>query len=424
MPPRQVNPAVPAGPRGDHPQVPGQEPGQPLPVGRGPARRPAPLPRGQPHPGRAGDGPAGARPAAPPACMAATTAIAASPPHPGRRPRVRRRRRLRRRAPPQLRARSSPCSSSCCCCSPGCCSSSPARSASATTTTTSRQVEVPNVIGETLDDATAHARGPRLRGHGHRRGRTTTFDDGRRVRPGPRRRRRRSTRAARSRSRSAPAARRSPVPDVIGEQLEDAAGRRSRPTGFTVRVESRERRRRAEENEVVDQDPAPQAEAPTGSRGHARSWPAGPSRRRGPRRAPAAPRATRRTCSRHDGFEVVQHHRGVDDTVAEGRVIRTEPPAGTSRPQGSTVTHRRVERPEQQDETVPSVDRPQRGQRHRGARGRGLRRRRRRSRRSSTRPTTARWSTRTPTAARRARAAAPSRSRSARSIGTDDDGGE
>ena len=73
VPPRQLNVELPAGHRGDRPQVPGQEPGQPVPVGRGPAGRPAPLPRGQRHPGRAGDGAARST-RAPPSVVAATAA--------------------------------------------------------------------------------------------------------------------------------------------------------------------------------------------------------------------------------------------------------------------------------------------------------------------------------------------------------------
>ena len=68
--PHQPRRAVAA--RSDHPRLLSQEPGRPLPVGRGSARRPPPLPRGP-----AGAGAAARRPWTPPAAIAATQAVRA-----------------------------------------------------------------------------------------------------------------------------------------------------------------------------------------------------------------------------------------------------------------------------------------------------------------------------------------------------------
>ena len=164
VPPRRDRPGAARDARGHHPQVPGQEPRQPLPDGRGPARRPAPLPRRQPHPGRAGAG-------------------AADRPRRHRRDGAHRLRRPDRRSWPARSAtsadgygdsttttttttrRRSPSGPSgswprwCCCCScwPGCCSCWPATSA-ATTTTEAELVTVPNVVGQPVAEATRASR--------------------------------------------------------------------------------------------------------------------------------------------------------------------------------------------------------------------------------------------------------------------------
>ena len=141
-----------------------------------------------------------------------------------------------------------------------------------------------------------------------------------------------------------------PVPGVFGEQLEDAQATLE-ANGFTVRVESREDDS-AEENEVVDQDPAPQTEAATGSEVtlFVNSAPAGVEVRdvRGRTEGDAS------SLLEDDGFAVSQTTEH-DNTIAAGRVLRTEPPAGSTRPRGSTITLVVSSGPEQQNETVPSV---------------------------------------------------------------------
>ena len=55
-----------------------------------------------------------------------------------------------------------------------------------------------------------------------------------------------------------------------------------------------------------------------------------------------------------DGFVVTVTQEASDD-IADGRVIRTDPPAGASRPEGATITLVVSSGPEQQNKTVPGV---------------------------------------------------------------------
>ncbi len=126
------------------------------------------------------------------------------------------------------------------------------------------------------------------------------------------------------------------VPGVIGKQLEDAQAILD-AAGFTSRVEPREDED-AEENEVLEQTPAPNVEAPVGSEVVlvVASGPEGIAVRdvRGRTLGDA------QNLLEGDGFEVDSTTEAPPegDDTAKGRVIRTEPPAGSTRPQGSTIT--------------------------------------------------------------------------------------
>jgi serine/threonine protein kinase/beta-lactam-binding protein with PASTA domain len=142
-----------------------------------------------------------------------------------------------------------------------------------------------------------------------------------------------------------------PVPGVIGELLEDARAT-IEAAGFTVRVESREDDA-AEENEVVDQDPDPQAQAPSGSEVtlFVNTAPGNVEIRdvRGRTEDDAT------SLLEDDGFVVTVSQEASDD-IADGRVIRTNPPAGSSRPRGATITLVVSSGPEkQQNVPVPGV---------------------------------------------------------------------
>ena len=211
-----------------------------------------------------------------------------------------------------------------------------------------RQVEVPDVVGETLEDATQT-----LEGLGFEVTSTNepndefdegevfdqTPDDGEKVDEG-------STVTLRVSGGGELVK----VPGVIGQTLEDAQTA-IEAAGFRVRVESREDDD-AEENEVVDQEPSPQTEAPSGSEVtlFVNTAPGSIDVRdvRGRTEADAT------SLLEDDGF-VVTVKQQADDGIAEGRVIGTEPPAGSSRPRGSTITLVVSSGPEAQNATVPPV---------------------------------------------------------------------
>jgi len=124
-----------------------------------------------------------------------------------------------------------------------------------------------------------------------------------------------------------------PVPDVIGSQIADAR-RLLSGEGFTVREEPI-----PDENvpvgEVVDQTPGPNQEAPRGSE-VVLQISSGPEER-------AVPEVAGRSVAEasnllgQNGFSAVQTSEPSSE-VPEGRVIRTEPPAGTPQPKGAQIT--------------------------------------------------------------------------------------
>ncbi|MGQ0433843.1 MAG: Stk1 family PASTA domain-containing Ser/Thr kinase [Microthrixaceae bacterium] len=124
-----------------------------------------------------------------------------------------------------------------------------------------------------------------------------------------------------------------PVPDVIGSQVADAR-RLLSGEGFTVREEPI-----PDEDvpvgEVVDQTPGPNEEAPRGSE-VVLQISSGPEER-------AVPDVTGRSVAEasnllgQNGFSAVQTSEPSAD-VPEGRVIRTDPPAGTPQPKGAEIT--------------------------------------------------------------------------------------
>ena len=123
-----------------------------------------------------------------------------------------------------------------------------------------------------------------------------------------------------------------PVPDVIGSQV-DQARQLLTADGFTVR-EEQVVDEEAPVGEVVDQDPGPNEEAPRGSEVTIFVS-------KGPADRPV-PDVVGRTITEASnllgqaGFAVNQTSEP-SDTVEEGLVIRTDPPADTVRPKGSAV---------------------------------------------------------------------------------------
>jgi serine/threonine-protein kinase len=124
-----------------------------------------------------------------------------------------------------------------------------------------------------------------------------------------------------------------PVPSVIGSQVADAR-RLLSGLGFTVREEPIP----DEEipiGEVVDQTPGPNEEAPKGSE-VVLQVSSGPEAR-------PVPEVAGRTVTEasnilgQNGFAVTQTSEA-STTVAEGVVIRTDPPSGTPQPKGATIT--------------------------------------------------------------------------------------
>jgi serine/threonine-protein kinase len=139
-----------------------------------------------------------------------------------------------------------------------------------------------------------------------------------------------------------------PVPDVIGSQIDDAR-RLLTAEGFTVREEPIPDEE-TPVGEVVDQTPGPDEEAPKGSE-VVLQVSSGPEER-------PVPDVSGRTLSQasnllgQNGFEVDQASES-SSTVEEGVVIRTDPPANTLQPKGSTITVVVSTGPE--SSTVPSV---------------------------------------------------------------------
>jgi serine/threonine-protein kinase len=124
-----------------------------------------------------------------------------------------------------------------------------------------------------------------------------------------------------------------PVPDVIGSTVEQARQLLT-GQGFTVKVEQVVDEV-APVGEVVDQDPGPNDEAPRGSEVTLFVS-------KGPADRPV-PNVVGKTVAEASnllgqaGFTANQTSEA-SDTVEEGRVIRTDPPADTPRPKGSAVT--------------------------------------------------------------------------------------
>jgi beta-lactam-binding protein with PASTA domain/predicted Ser/Thr protein kinase len=139
-----------------------------------------------------------------------------------------------------------------------------------------------------------------------------------------------------------------PVPDVIGSPV-DQAKLLLTAQGFTVVVEQVVDEE-APVGEVVDQDPSANDEAPRGS--EVRLFVSkGPA----PREVPDVVGRTVAEASNllgQAGFTVKQTTEP-SDTVPEGEVIRTDPAAGTTQPKGATITVVVSSGPA--ESTVPSV---------------------------------------------------------------------
>jgi serine/threonine-protein kinase len=139
-----------------------------------------------------------------------------------------------------------------------------------------------------------------------------------------------------------------PVPKVIGSQIADAR-RLLSGLGFTVKEEPIPNED-VPVGEVVDQTPAPDDEAPRGSE-VVLQVSSGPEER-------PVPDVAGRTVGEasnilgQNGFTADQSSEP-SATVAEGKVIRTDPPANTPQPKGAVVTLVVSSGPEQV--TVPSV---------------------------------------------------------------------
>jgi serine/threonine-protein kinase len=139
-----------------------------------------------------------------------------------------------------------------------------------------------------------------------------------------------------------------PVPKVIGSQIADAR-RLLSGLGFTVKEEPIPNED-VPVGEVVDQTPAPDQEAAKGSE-VVLQVSSGPEER-------PVPDVTGRTVGEasnilgQNGFTADQASEP-SATVAEGKVIRTDPPANTPQPKGAVVTLVVSSGPEQV--TVPSV---------------------------------------------------------------------
>lgn len=124
-----------------------------------------------------------------------------------------------------------------------------------------------------------------------------------------------------------------PVPDVIGSQV-DEARRLLSGQGFTVREEAIPDET-APVGEVVDQKPGPSQDAPRGSE-VVLQVSSGPEERLVPN-VSGQSLADASNLLGQNGFSTVQASEP-STTVPEGKVIRTDPPAGTPQPKGAKVT--------------------------------------------------------------------------------------
>ena len=140
------------------------------------------------------------------------------------------------------------------------------------------------------------------------------------------------------------------VPGVIGKTLDDARSELE-AAEFVVRVEPSPDED-AVEDEVTDQDPKPQAEAPKGSTVtlFVGSAPAAIDVRDVTDRT----EGDASSLLKQDGFKTSTTHEA-SNSIASGRVIRTEPGAGSKQPEGSTITLVVSTGPEVVSTEVPSV---------------------------------------------------------------------
>ncbi len=141
-----------------------------------------------------------------------------------------------------------------------------------------------------------------------------------------------------------------PVPDVIGSPV-DEARRRLNEAGFTNIREERQPDEDAPVDEVVDQDPEGAEEAPPDTE-IVLFVSSGPEERAVPDVAGQTVSAASNLLGQN-GFVVGGQTSEPSDTVEEGLVIRTEPPAGTQLPRDSEVVLVVSSGPE--ESTVPSV---------------------------------------------------------------------
>jgi serine/threonine-protein kinase len=140
------------------------------------------------------------------------------------------------------------------------------------------------------------------------------------------------------------------VPGVVGRSLDEARDILT-TAGFTVRVEPSPDED-APVDQVTEQDPAPQEEAPKGSAVtlFVGSAPEGIE----VRDVTGRTEGDAEGLLQGDGFKTSSTTEP-SSTVAKGRVIRTEPGAGGTRPEGSTITLVVSSGPEVSDVTVPNV---------------------------------------------------------------------
>ena len=208
------------------------------------------------------------------------------------------------------------------------------------------QVEVPNVLGQPVEEATT-----RLEALGFKVETTSEAndeqDEGNVFAQDPERGARVDEGSTISLKVSA-GAEAIPVPDVRGSQVDDAR-RLLAGQGFTV-IEEPIPDEDAPVGEVVDQTPGPGEDAPRGSE-VVLQVSSGPEDR-------PVPDVSGRTLAEasnllgQNGFAVTQTTES-SSTVEEGLVIRTDPPAGTPQPKGAEITVVVSSGPEQV--TVPSV---------------------------------------------------------------------
>ncbi len=209
-------------------------------------------------------------------------------------------------------------------------------------------VDVPGVVGEQLEDATRtlEARGFDV---------TSTTEENDEFEPGEvfdqtPERGERAEEGSTIALKVSGGAESVPVPGVIGQQREDAQATLE-AADFTVRVEpaSEEAAEGKADNEVVDQDPAANEQAPKGSEvtlfvvtGQSIEV----------RDVAGRTEGNASALLEQDGFKTSSTSEA-DPAVDKGKVIRTEPPAGTLRPEGSTITLVVSSGPS--ETTVPSV---------------------------------------------------------------------